>query len=100
MKPKIESATVFVLQKMIRRFTSSSFFNKCCSKLIFVLKLGTSYKVCVIVCAGVACATPPKPTALLAYEALQKDPNIEETRKHFPDIVASAEQYGKKADEE
>jgi hypothetical protein len=48
----------------------------------------------------VACATPPKPTALLAYEALQKDPNIEETRKHFPDIVASAEQSGKKADEE
>lgn len=47
-----------------------------------------------------ACATPPKPTALLAYEALQKNPNIEETRKHFPDIVASAEQYGKRADEE
>lgn len=47
-----------------------------------------------------ACATPPKPTALLAYEALQKNPNIDETRKHFPDIVASAEQYGKKADDE
>lgn len=47
-----------------------------------------------------ACATPPKPAALSAYEALQKDPHIEETRKHFPDIVASAEQYGKKADEE
>jgi outer membrane protein OmpA-like peptidoglycan-associated protein len=45
-----------------------------------------------------ACATPPKPPALLAYESLEHDPNIEETRKRFPDLVASAEQFGEKAD--
>jgi outer membrane protein OmpA-like peptidoglycan-associated protein len=62
---------------------------------------GGGFGVAALACLWLAaCATPPKPTALLAYEALQKDPNIEETRKHFPDIVASAEQYGKKADEE
>ncbi|MES1165272.1 MAG: OmpA family protein [Verrucomicrobiota bacterium] len=47
-----------------------------------------------------ACATAPKPAALTAYEELQRNPNIEDTRKHFPDLVASAEQYGQKADEE
>ena len=47
-----------------------------------------------------ACATAPKPTALSAYEELQRNPNMEETRKRFPDLVASAEQYGQKADEE
>jgi outer membrane protein OmpA-like peptidoglycan-associated protein len=47
-----------------------------------------------------ACATPPKPAALSAYESLQHDPNLDETRKHFPDLVASAEQYGQKADKE
>jgi outer membrane protein OmpA-like peptidoglycan-associated protein len=47
-----------------------------------------------------ACATPPKPVALSTYEALQRDRNLEETRRRFPDLVASAEQYGQKADEE
>jgi outer membrane protein OmpA-like peptidoglycan-associated protein len=47
-----------------------------------------------------ACATPPKPAALIAYEGLRRDPHLEETRRHFPDLVASAEQYGQKADEE
>ena len=47
-----------------------------------------------------ACATPPKPVALTTYEALQRDRNIEETRRRFPDLVASAEQFGQKADQE
>lgn len=45
-----------------------------------------------------ACATPPKPAALSAYEEQLRNPNLEETRKRFPDLVASAEQYGQKAD--
>jgi outer membrane protein OmpA-like peptidoglycan-associated protein len=47
-----------------------------------------------------ACATPPKPAALVAYEDLRRDPHLEETRKYFPDLVASAEQYGVKADKD
>lgn len=47
-----------------------------------------------------ACATPPKPAALSTYEALQHDRNLEETRRRFPDLVASAEQFGQKADQE
>ena len=47
-----------------------------------------------------ACATPPKPQALSAYEALQHDANMEETRRRFPDLVASAEQFGQKADKD
>ncbi len=47
-----------------------------------------------------ACATPPKPAALQAYESLQHDPNMDETRRRFPSLVASAEQFGEKADKE
>jgi outer membrane protein OmpA-like peptidoglycan-associated protein len=47
-----------------------------------------------------ACATPPKPQSLSAYEALQHDANMEETRRRFPDLVASAEQFGQKADKD
>ena len=46
------------------------------------------------------CATAPKPAALAAYEELQRDPAMDETRKHFPELVASAEQYGQKADKD
>ena len=51
-------------------------------------------------CGLVGCATPPKPPALSAYEALQRDRNLEETRRRFPDLVASAEQFGQRADKE
>jgi outer membrane protein OmpA-like peptidoglycan-associated protein len=54
----------------------------------------------VLLLFAVACATPPKPAALIAYEDLQRDPKLEEARKHFPDLVGSAEQYGQKADKE
>ena len=47
-----------------------------------------------------ACATAPKPAALTSYEELQRDPLMDETRKHFPDLVASAEDYGQKAEKE
>jgi len=44
-----------------------------------------------------ACATPPKPTALVAYEDLKRDPATEEARKRFPDLVGSSDQYGERA---
>lgn len=44
-----------------------------------------------------ACATPPKPQPLMEYEALQADPHMEEARRRFPDLVASADQFGTKA---
>ena len=47
-----------------------------------------------------ACATPPKPPILSTYEQLQRDPNIEDARQHFPDLVASAEQFGQKAEKD
>lgn len=47
-----------------------------------------------------ACATAPKPATLVAYEDLQRDPKMEETRKHFPELVAAADQYGQRADRE
>jgi outer membrane protein OmpA-like peptidoglycan-associated protein len=46
------------------------------------------------------CGTPPKPPALVSYDELRKDPNLESTRKRFPDLVASSEKYGRKAEEE
>lgn len=47
-----------------------------------------------------ACATAPKPTALASYEDLQRDPTFEETRRRFPDLVASSDLYGQKAEKE
>jgi outer membrane protein OmpA-like peptidoglycan-associated protein len=47
-----------------------------------------------------ACATPPKPAALTAYEDLLRNPNMEQTRQHYPDLVASAQRFGEKADKD
>lgn len=47
-----------------------------------------------------ACATPPKPTALASYEDLKRDPNIEDTRRRFPDLVGASDQYGDRATKE
>jgi outer membrane protein OmpA-like peptidoglycan-associated protein len=47
-----------------------------------------------------ACGTPPKPPALVSYDELRKDPNVEPARKRFPDLLASSEKYGRKADED
>jgi len=47
-----------------------------------------------------ACATPPKPTALVSYEDLKRDPNIEDTRRRFPDLVGASDQYGDRATKE
>lgn len=47
-----------------------------------------------------ACATPPKPTALVAYEDLKRNPNIEDTRKRFPDLVGASDLYGDRATKE
>jgi outer membrane protein OmpA-like peptidoglycan-associated protein len=47
-----------------------------------------------------ACATPPKPTALVSYEDLKRDPTLEDTRKRFPDLVGSSDQYGDRATKE
>jgi outer membrane protein OmpA-like peptidoglycan-associated protein len=46
------------------------------------------------------CATPPKPTALVSYEDLKRDPTLEDTRKRFPDMVGSSDQYGDRATRE
>jgi outer membrane protein OmpA-like peptidoglycan-associated protein len=48
----------------------------------------------------VACAAPPKPAALISYQDLQRDPRSEGARRQSPDMVASAEQYGLRAEKE
>ena len=47
-----------------------------------------------------ACATPPKPTALVSYEDLKRDPGMEDARRRFPDLVGSSDQYGDRATKE
>ena len=47
-----------------------------------------------------ACATPPKPRELEAYEMLRKDNNMQEATKKSPDLVAGAEKLGEKSREE
>jgi outer membrane protein OmpA-like peptidoglycan-associated protein len=50
--------------------------------------------------AAGACGTPPKPDALVAYQDLKAGPQVEQARKRYPDLVASSDQYGAKAEEE
>ena len=47
-----------------------------------------------------ACATPPKPKELEAYELLRTANNLQEASKKSPDLVAGAEKLGDKAREE
>lgn len=47
-----------------------------------------------------ACATPPRPRELDAYEALKRNPNIQEAAKRSPDLVTSSDKLGTKAREE
>jgi outer membrane protein OmpA-like peptidoglycan-associated protein len=47
-----------------------------------------------------ACATPPKPKELEAYEMLRSGNNLQEANKKSPDLVASAEKLGEKSREE
>ena len=47
-----------------------------------------------------ACATPPKPRELEAYELLRKNSNLTEAAKKSPDLVAGAEKNADKAREE
>jgi len=47
-----------------------------------------------------ACATPPRPRELEAYQALKKDPTAPQAAKRAPDLVASADRFGGKAEEE
>jgi outer membrane protein OmpA-like peptidoglycan-associated protein len=47
-----------------------------------------------------ACATPPKPRELEAYEAVKKSPGVSEASKKSPDLVASSDRLGLKANEE
>ena len=47
-----------------------------------------------------ACATPPKPKELEAYEMLRTGNNLQEVNKKSPDLVASAEKLGEKSREE
>jgi len=47
-----------------------------------------------------ACSTPPKPTALVSYEDLKRDPSMEDTRRRFPDLVGASDQYGDRATKE
>jgi outer membrane protein OmpA-like peptidoglycan-associated protein len=47
-----------------------------------------------------ACATPPKPRELEAYEAVKKTPGIADAAKRSPDLVASSDRLGTKARDE
>jgi outer membrane protein OmpA-like peptidoglycan-associated protein len=50
--------------------------------------------------AVAACATPPKPRELEAYDTLRRSNNLQEAGKKSPDLVAGAEKLGEKAHEE
>src|SRR5262245_2231659 len=47
-----------------------------------------------------ACATPPKPRDLEAYEQLRKGANLTDATKKSPDLVASAEKLAERSREE
>jgi outer membrane protein OmpA-like peptidoglycan-associated protein len=47
-----------------------------------------------------ACATPPRPRELDAYEALKKTSNTQEAAKRAPDLMASSDTLGAKARDE
>jgi outer membrane protein OmpA-like peptidoglycan-associated protein len=47
-----------------------------------------------------ACATPPRPRELDAYESLKKTSNTQEASKKAPDLVATSDRLGAKAREE
>jgi outer membrane protein OmpA-like peptidoglycan-associated protein len=47
-----------------------------------------------------ACATPPRPRELDAYEALKKTSNTQEAAKRAPDLVVTSDRLGAKAREE
>ena len=54
-------------------------------------------------CGGLAilaCATPPKPRELEAYEAVKRNPGIADAAKRSPDLVASSDRLAVKAHEE
>jgi outer membrane protein OmpA-like peptidoglycan-associated protein len=58
---------------------------------------------CALVAAvslALACATPPRPRELDAYDALRKDPNLAAAAKRSPDLVTSSDKLGSKATEE
>jgi outer membrane protein OmpA-like peptidoglycan-associated protein len=47
-----------------------------------------------------ACATPPRPRELDAYDSLRKSANLQEASKRAPDLVATSDRLGAKAREE
>src|SRR5437588_10952441 len=47
-----------------------------------------------------ACATPPKPNELDAFEKLKQSPNMDAARKRAPEMTADAERLLSKAQEE
>jgi outer membrane protein OmpA-like peptidoglycan-associated protein len=47
-----------------------------------------------------ACATPPRPRELEAYEKLKKDPNLADATKRSPDLVTGSDKLGTRAREE
>jgi outer membrane protein OmpA-like peptidoglycan-associated protein len=47
-----------------------------------------------------ACATPPKPRELEAYDNLRKQTNVPDASKKAPDLVAAAEKLGERSHEE
>jgi outer membrane protein OmpA-like peptidoglycan-associated protein len=55
-----------------------------------------------VVLAGTlaACATPPKPRELEAYETIRRNANLIEVKKRSPDLVDQSERRGNKATEE
>jgi outer membrane protein OmpA-like peptidoglycan-associated protein len=63
---------------------------------------GTSALLAVGFASGLAlgCATPPQPRELAAYEALKKSSNTQEAAKRAPDLVATSDRLGAKANEE
>jgi outer membrane protein OmpA-like peptidoglycan-associated protein len=65
------------------------------------LRATTSRLALVLLPAALAaCATPPKPRELEAYELLRKNSNLQDASKKAPDLVAAAEKAADRSREE
>src|SRR5437763_10105133 len=60
----------------------------------------TRFGLLLLPAAIAACATPPKPRELEAYELLRSASNVQEASKKSPDLVAGAEKMADRSREE
>ena len=65
-----------------------------------LLGIGGATSLALTAALVLGCATPPRPRELDTYDALKKSSNTQEAAKRAPDLVASSDTFGAKANEE